>query len=144
MAEYALGLLRQRAREAFEQKIPVACEVGSPCRVCRTEDDRIEKSADVSPARDCGVFAQLHALGRARQTTLWDRDAQLPLPRSTRHRGAREHLALPRGHRMNQILTNPVMRGAGLWRTAAKVVIEAGRAPPHAAVNNRGSSGASS
>ncbi len=136
MAEDALGLLRQRAREAFEQKIrrgPVRWE--GPVGCVRTEDDRIEKSADRQVQHAiAGVFAQLHALGRARQTTLWDRDAQLPLPEV--HPGTAGHESiwrLPRGHRMNQILTNPCYAGALVYgRTAAKVVIEAGRAPPHA------------
>src|SRR5262245_65498444 len=47
MAEYELGLLRQRAREAFEQKIRrghVMWEV--PVGFVRTEDHRLEKITD--------------------------------------------------------------------------------------------------
>jgi DNA invertase Pin-like site-specific DNA recombinase len=79
MAEYALGLLRQRAREAFEQKIrrgPAMWE--APVGLVRTEDDRIEKSADRQAQHAiAGVFAQFRALGSARQTTLWYRDCKL-------------------------------------------------------------------
>ena len=82
MAEYELGLLRQRAREAFEQKIRrghVMWEV--PVGFVRTEDHRLEKIADrqVQQALD-GVFKKFRELGSARQTMLWYRDAQLPLP----------------------------------------------------------------
>ena len=47
MAEYELGLMRQRARQAFEAKIQrghVMWEV--PVGFVRTRDDRIEKHAD--------------------------------------------------------------------------------------------------
>ena len=90
MAEYELGLMRQRAREAFEQKIRrghVMWEV--PVGFVRTEDHRLEKSADrqVQQALD-GVFKKFRELGSARQTMLWYRDAQLPLPESTQGRQA--------------------------------------------------------
>jgi DNA invertase Pin-like site-specific DNA recombinase len=110
MAEYALGLLRQRARAACEQKIrrgPARWEV--PVGFVRTADDRIAKRADRQVQHAiAGVFAQCRALGRARQTTLWSRDAQLPLPEV--HPGTAGHeiiWRLPSGHRMNQLLTNP-------------------------------------
>ena len=132
MAAYALGLMRQRAREAFAQKIrrgPVMWEVPVGC--VRTEDHRLEKSADrqVQQALD-GVCKQLRALGSARQTMLWYRDAQLPLPAV--HPGTAGHdirWQLPSGHRMHQMLTNPCSAGALVsGRPEAKTVIEAGRA----------------
>lgn len=78
MAEYALGVMRQRAREAFEQKIRrghVMWEV--PVGVVRTEDHRLEKTADrqVQQALE-GVFQNFRERGSARQTMLWYRDAQ--------------------------------------------------------------------
>ena len=132
MAAYELGLLRQRAREAFEQKIRrghVMWEV--PVGFVRTEDHRLEKIADrqVQQALD-GVFKKFRALGSARQTMLWYRDAQLPLPEV--HPGTAGHdilWPLPRGHRMHQMLTNPCYAGALVYgRTAAQTVIEDGRA----------------
>src|SRR6266853_258333 len=136
MAEDALGLLRQRAREAFEQKIrrgPVRWEV--PVGFVRTEDDRIEKSADRQVQHAiAGVFTQFRVLGSARQTTLWYRDAQLPLPEVSPGTAGHEILwRLPSGHRINQILTNPCYAGALVsGRTAAKIVSEDGRARQHA------------
>ena len=82
MAEYALGLMRQRARHAFEAKIQrghVLWEV--PVGFVRPRDERIEKMADRQvPHAVAGVFQTFRALGSARQTMLWYRDAPLPLP----------------------------------------------------------------
>jgi hypothetical protein len=132
MAEDELGLWRQRAREACEQKIRrghVMWEV--PVGFVRTEDHRLEKIADrqVQQALD-GVFKKLRELGSARQTMLWYRDAQLPLPEV--HPGTAGHdifWQLPSGHRIHQILTNPCYAGALVYgRTEAQTVVEEGRA----------------
>jgi DNA invertase Pin-like site-specific DNA recombinase len=73
MAEYELGLMRQRARQAFEAKIQrghVMWEV--PVGFVRTSDDRIEKIADRHVQHAvAGVFQKFRALGSARQTMLW-------------------------------------------------------------------------
>jgi DNA invertase Pin-like site-specific DNA recombinase len=115
MAEYELGLLRQRAREAFEQKIRRGHGMWEvPVGFVRTEDHRLEKSADrqVQQALD-GMVKKFRELGSARQTMLWYRDAQLPWPEV--HPGTAGHdilWQLPRGHRIHQILTNPCYAGA--------------------------------
>jgi DNA invertase Pin-like site-specific DNA recombinase len=131
MAEYELGLLRQRAREAFEQKIRRGHAMWEvPVGFVRTEDDRIEKSADRQVQHAiAGVFTQFRILGSARQTTLWYRDAQLPLPEVSPGTAGHEILwRLPSGHRMNQRLTNPCYAGALVsGRTAAKVVTDTHR-----------------
>jgi len=132
MAEYELGLLRQRAREAFEQNIRRGCVMWEvPVGFVRTEDHRLAKIADrqVQQALD-GVFKKFHELGSARQTMLWYRDAQLPLPEV--QPGTAGHAIiwrLPSGHRIHQMLTNPCSAGALVYgRTATKTVIEDGRA----------------
>ena len=134
MAAYALGLLRQRAREACEQTIRRGQALWDvPVGFVRSEDARMEKSADrqVQPAI-AGVFAPCRALGSARQTTWWSRDAPLPAV----HPGTAGHESiwrLPSGHRMNQIRTNPCDAGALVeGRTAAQIVIEDGRARQNA------------
>ena len=115
MAAYALGLLRQRAREAFEQKIRcghVMWEV--PGGLVRPEDHRLDKIADrqVQQALD-GVFKKLRELGSARQPRLWYRDAQLPWPEVPPGTAGHDILwQLPRGHRMHQMRTNPCYAGA--------------------------------
>jgi DNA invertase Pin-like site-specific DNA recombinase len=72
MAEYELGLMRQRARQAFEDRIRrghVMWEV--PVGFVRTDDDRIEKIADRQVQQAvAGVFEKFRQLGSARQTML--------------------------------------------------------------------------
>ena len=82
MSEFELGLLRQRARQAFEQKIARGHALWVlPVGFVRTQDDRIEKIADrqVQEAIE-GVFRKFRELGSARQTTLWYRDEKIPVP----------------------------------------------------------------
>ena len=132
MAEYELGLMRQRARQAFEAKIErghVMWEV--PVGFVRTDDDRIEKIADRQVQQAvAGVFRKFRELGSARQTTLWYREAQLPLPEvKPGTRGRDLFWRLPQGQRINQMLTNPYYGGALVYgRTEAQTVLEDGRA----------------
>jgi DNA invertase Pin-like site-specific DNA recombinase len=132
MAEYELGLMRQRARQAFEAKIQrghVLWEV--PVGFMRTRDDRLEKIADRQVQHAVkGVFEKFRELGSARQTMLWYREAQLPLPEV--HPGTLGQdirWRLPSEHRIHQMLRNPCYAGALVYgRTAAKTVIVDGRA----------------
>jgi DNA invertase Pin-like site-specific DNA recombinase len=132
MAEYELGLMRQRARQAFEAKIQrghVMWEV--PVGFVRTRDDRLEKIADRQVQHAiAGVFQKFRELGSARQTMLWYREAQLPLPEVRPGTSGREILwHLPSEHRIHQMLRNPCYAGALVYgRTAAKTVIIDGRA----------------
>ena len=132
MAEYELGLMRQRARQAFEAKIQrghVMWEV--PVGFVRTSDDRIEKIADRQVQHaGAGVFQKFRELGSARQTMLWYRDAQLPLPEVCPGTLGRDiRWRLPSAHRIHQMLRNPYYAGALVYgRTEAKTVIVNGRA----------------
>src|SRR5262249_30172066 len=77
-----------------------------------------------------GVFKKFRELGRARQTMLWYRAAQLPLPEV--HPGTAGHdirWQVPTGHRMHPMWTNPCSAGALVYgRTEAQTVIDDGRA----------------
>lgn len=132
MAEYELGLMRQRARHAFEAKIQrghVMWEV--PVGFVRTNDDRIEKHADRQVQHAvAGVFQKFRELGSARQTMLWYREAQLPLPEvRPGTMGQDMRWRLPSEHRIHQMLRNPCYAGALVYgRTAAKTVLVDGRA----------------
>src|SRR5262252_7925621 len=130
MAEYELGLMRQRARQAFEAKIQrghVMWEV--PVGFVRTQDDRMEKIADRQVQHAiAGVFQKFRELGSARQTMRWYHEVPLPevhpgtLGQDIRWRW-------PSEHRIQQMLRNPCYAGALVYgRTAAQPVIVDGRA----------------
>jgi hypothetical protein len=107
--------MRQRARHACEAKIQrghVRWEVPVGC--VRTSDDRIEKIADRQVHHAvAGVFQQCRALGSARQTMLWYRDTQGPLPEVCPGTLGRDiRWRLPSGHRIHQMLRNPYDAGA--------------------------------
>ena len=132
MSEFELGLLRQRAREAFEMKIKQGHAMWEmPVGLVRTEDDRIEKIADrqVQKAID-GVFKKFRELGSARQTTLWYRDEKVALPEVVpATKGKEVTWKLPSGHRINQILKNPAYAGALAYgKTEMKTTVAEGRA----------------
>ena len=132
MAEFELGLLRQRAREAFERKVRRGCVMWElPVGLVRTEDDQVEKIPDrqVQQAIE-GVFRKFRELGSARQTMLWHRDEEIPLPEARPGTKGMEIIwRLPSGHRVYQILKNPYYAGALVYgRTVESTVMEAGRA----------------
>jgi len=132
MAEFELGLLRQRAREAFEQKVRRGHAMWElPVGLVRNEDDRIEKIADrqVQQAID-GVFQKFRELASSRQTTLWYRDERIPLPEVKPGTTGRDIVwRLPHEHRVYQILKNPAYAGALAYgKSAAKTVVADGRA----------------
>lgn len=132
MAEYELGLMRQRARQAFEAKIQRGHGMWEvPVGFVRTSDDRIAKIADRQVQHAiAGVFQKFRELGSARQTMLWYRDAQVPLPEVCPGTGGRDiRWRLPSEHRIHQMLRNPYYAGALVYgRTEAKTVIVDGRA----------------
>jgi DNA invertase Pin-like site-specific DNA recombinase len=132
MSEFELGLLRQRAREAFEQKAQRGHALWElPVGFVRTEEHRIEKIPDreVQQAIE-GVFRKFIELGSARQTTLWYWDEELLLPHVIPGTAGREIAwRRPTAHRVNQILKNPCYAGAFAYgRTAAQTVVRDGRA----------------
>lgn len=133
MAEFELGLLRQRAREAFEQKVRRGHAMWEmPVGLIRNEEDRIEKVPDRQVQQAIGgVFGKFRELGSARQTMLWYRDEKIPLPEVRPATRGREVVwRLPTAHRIYQILKNPSYAGAlAFGRTTEKTVVQAdGRA----------------
>lgn len=132
MSEFELNLFRQRARKAFEMKIAAGHAMWEvPVGFTRDQRDCIEKIADRQvQASIQGVFKKFRELGSARQTALWYRDQQVPLPEVIRGTRSREfRWRLPTDTRIRQILKNPCYAGALAYgRTEAKVLVENGRA----------------
>lgn len=132
MAEFELGLLRQRAREAFEQKVRRGFALWElPVGFIRTEDGRIEKTPDRQVQQAiANVFHKFQQLGSARQATIWFRQEQIPLPHAKLGTAGREVTwQLPSSGRIRQILRNPCYAGAFAYgKTTHRTVIEDGRA----------------
>src|SRR3954454_814684 len=82
MSEFELSLFRQRARQAFEQKVKRGQALWEvPVGFVRTDDDRVEQTPDRQVQQAVvGVFAKFRELLSARQTALWYSDHQLSLP----------------------------------------------------------------
>lgn len=82
MSEFELGLLRQRAREAFEQKVGRGFALWEvPVGFVRTEEGQIEKTADRQVQQAItNVFQKFQQLGSARQATIWFREEHILVP----------------------------------------------------------------
>ena len=88
----------------------------------KTADRQVQTSIE-------GVFTKFRELGSARQTMLWYRDEQIPLPEIVPGTAGREvHWRLPSDGRIRQILKNPCYAGVLAYgRTEAKTTTEDGR-----------------
>jgi len=84
MSEFELGLLRQRAREAFEQKVRRGFALWEvPVGFIRTEEGRIEKTPDRQVQQAVvSVFRKFQQLGSARQATIWFREERIFVPKT--------------------------------------------------------------
>jgi DNA invertase Pin-like site-specific DNA recombinase len=82
MSEFELGLLRQRAKEAFLAKVKRGVVMTRvPAGYVRTDDDRIEMHPDRRVQEAVrGVFETFRQLGSARQVLLYHQKEHLDLP----------------------------------------------------------------
>ena len=82
MSEFELGLFRQRARQAYVQKVKRGCALWEmPVGFVRTPEGQIEKSTDRQVQQAIKVvFSKFNPLGSERQTVLWFRQEQILLP----------------------------------------------------------------
>jgi DNA invertase Pin-like site-specific DNA recombinase len=135
MSEFELSLFRQRARQAFEQKVQRGHTMWEvPVGFVRTEDDRCEQIPDRQVQQAvAGVYCKFHELGSARQTALWYRDQNILLPQVQPGSSGHEITWAPATQsRLRQLLKNPCYAGALVYgRTTTKTVIAEGR-PHHA------------
>jgi DNA invertase Pin-like site-specific DNA recombinase len=132
MSEFELGLLRQRAREAFEQKVRRGFALWEvPVGFIRTEEGQIEMTPDRQVQQAItSVFQKFHQLGSARQATIWFREEHIPVPKTKPGTSGQEVVwGLPSSGRIRQMLNNPCYAGAFAYgKTAARTRIEDGRA----------------
>lgn len=131
MSEFELGLMRQRARQAFLQKAKRGEAMWIvPVGFVRGKDGRIEKTADRQVQQAITmVLEKFRQLGSARQTLFWLREEKLPLPHAVPDRGGLEVTwQRPTLSRVHQILRNPTYAGAfAFGRTANRTVVRDGR-----------------
>jgi DNA invertase Pin-like site-specific DNA recombinase len=132
MSEYELGLMRQRARQAYLQKVQRGCALWQVAvGFVRTEEGQIEKHPDRQVQQVIeAVFEKFRQLGSARQTMIWFREEQIYLPQAKSGSEGREIVwQLATLSRVRQILTNPCYAGAFVFgRTGTKTIVVEGRA----------------
>ena len=132
MSEFELGLFRQRARQAFVQKVKRGCVLWEvPVGFVRTADGQMEKSPDrqVQHAIEA-VFSKFNQLGSARQTVIWFREEQILLPQAQPGSQGQQIAWLPATtSRVQQMLRNPCYAGAFVYgRTGTQTRVVEGRA----------------
>lgn len=132
MSEFELGLLRQCAREAFEQKVQRGFALWElPVGFVRSAEGRIEKTPDRQVQQAvASVFQKFQQLGSARQATIWFREEHIAVPQVKPGTAGHEVIwALPTAGRIRQMLKNPCYAGAFAYgKTAPRTVIEQGHA----------------
>jgi len=132
MSEFELGLFRQRARQAYVQKVKRGCALWEvPVGFVRTPEGQIEKSPDrqVQQAIEA-VFSQFNQLGSERQTVLWFREEQIRLPQAQPgSQGQQITWLAATTSRVHQMLRNPCYAGAFVYgRTGTQTRLVEGRA----------------
>ncbi len=131
MSEFELGLLRQRAQEAYRQKVHrgvVLTEV--PIGYVRTETKGIELTPDLQVREAVGgVFTQFERLGTVRQVLLWYREEKVPLCHSRVDHGRRTVVwEVPSYNQLIRMLKNPTYAGAFAYgRTCSRSQVVEGR-----------------
>jgi DNA invertase Pin-like site-specific DNA recombinase len=110
MSEFELGLLRQRAKEAFLRKVKRGVVMTRvPAGFVRTDDDRMEMNPDRRVQQAVhGLFDSFRRLGSARQVLLYHQKEQLDLP--TEHLGETIWVK-PAYSRILAFLNNPAYAG---------------------------------
>lgn len=118
MSEFELGLLRQRAQEAYRQKVfrgevltrvPTGYVRSGPTGIEMTPDREVQEAIR-------GVFQHFERLGTLRQVLLWYHREKLSLP-IVRHREGGMSLLwqLPNYQHLLRMLKNPTYAGAFAW-----------------------------
>lgn len=131
MSEFELGLLRQRARLAYLQKVRRGCVLWEvPVGYVRTEQGQLEKTPDrqVRQALET-VFAKFKELGSMRQSALWLVEHQILLPRAISGRSGQVSWQAATQNQVYRLLRNPCYAGALAYgRSRSQTQVVEGRA----------------
>ncbi|MDC0325141.1 recombinase family protein [bacterium] len=128
MSEFEIGILRQRAQEAYQQKVQRG-EVLTmvPIGYDRRENNGIEKTCDrqIQEAVQ-NLFQRFEEMGTLRQALLWYHQEKVTFPRRQRREGITTiQWCLPDYQQLHRMLKNPTYAGAfahGRRRTETNVV----------------------
>lgn len=128
MSEFEIGILRQRAQEAYRQKVqrgevmtlvPIGYERSGADGIELTPDRQIQEAIR-------SLFQRFEALGTLRQALLWYHQEQIKFPRRRRRFGITTiEWRLPAYQQLIRILKNPTYAGAfayGKSRAQTKIV----------------------
>jgi len=115
MSEFELGLIRQRAHLALQEKARRGELLSTvPIGYIRTRDDRVEMDPNLRVQQAVAlVFDRFAAFGSVRQVHLWLRQEGVLLPRAEYADGERRlEWRMPIYNSVHRILTNPIYAGA--------------------------------
>ena len=115
MSEFEIGILRQRAQEAYRQKVqrghvltlvPIGYERNGAGGIEKTPDRQIQEAIQ-------SLFQQFATMGTLRQVLLWYHEEQIKFPRQRRRHGVSSlEWRLPDYQQLLRILKNPTYAGA--------------------------------
>jgi DNA invertase Pin-like site-specific DNA recombinase len=131
MSEFELGILRQRAQEAYRQKVlrgEVLTKV--PIGFIRSHSNRIEMTPDREVQEAIrGVFRDFERFGTLRQVLLWYHQENITIPLASVGEGTQRTVwRLPNYQHLLRMLKNPTYAGAFAYgRTECRSVVVEGR-----------------
>jgi DNA invertase Pin-like site-specific DNA recombinase len=131
MSEFELGILRQRAQEAYRQKVlrgEVLTKV--PIGFIRSHSNRIEMTPDREVQEAIrGVFRDFERFGTLRQVLLWYHQENITIPLASVGEGLQRTVwRLPNYQHLLRMLKNPTYAGAFAYgRTQCRSVVVDGR-----------------
>jgi len=131
ISEFEIGILRQRAQEAYRQKVqrgevmtlvPIGYERRANERMEMTPDRQIQEAVR-------GLFQRFETMGTLRQALLWYHEERITFPRRRcRHGVTTVEWRLPDYQQLLRVLKNPTYAGAFAYgKTRAQTKIVGGR-----------------
>jgi DNA invertase Pin-like site-specific DNA recombinase len=132
MSEFELGILRQRAQEAYRQKVlrgEVLTRV--PTGFIRSHSNRVEMTPDREVQEAIrGVFRDFERFGTLRQVLLWYHQENITIPLTRVDEGMHQtEWRLPNYQHLLRMLKNPTYAGAFAYgRTECRSAVVEGRA----------------